>query len=219
MTLSAPADGALFSFGDTVPFQVTVSDPEVGTIDCSRVRVRYLLGHDSHEHEITSKTGCSGTITTPVDGEHDAAANIYGVLDAEYTDNGDWISFTPYVLSGAGSFTARVSSGGAGGTLEVRAGSATGTLLGSAAVANTGGWDTFVTVNGTLGGAPAGSTQLFLVFTGATGQGNLFDLDAFTLNPGRARTARTVEGEAWTSTGGVQAAAHDGDAGGVRRVG
>jgi glucose/arabinose dehydrogenase/PKD repeat protein len=261
VTLSSPGDGALFSFGDTVSFQITATDPEDGTIDCSRVKIRYLLGHDSHEHEITSRTGCSGTITTPVDGEHDPAANVFGVLDAEYTDNGgltthskrklqprhrqgehfsaqngiqlaqhggaeggqtvgftdngDWISYTPYVLSGAGSFTARVSSGGAGGTLEVRAGSATGTLLGSAAVANTGNWDTFVNVNGTLSGAPSGTTQLFLVFKGVTGQGNLFDLDAFTLNPGSAGTNRTVEGEAWTSTGGVQAAAHAGASGGA----
>jgi glucose/arabinose dehydrogenase/PKD repeat protein len=261
VTLTNPVDGALFSFGDTVSFQVAVSDPEDGAIDCSRVKVRYLLGHDSHEHEITSKTGCSGTITTPVDGEHDAAANIYGVVDAEYTDNGgltthskrrlqprhrqgehfsaqngiqlaqhaaaeggqtvgftdngDWVSFTPYALSGAASFTARVSSGGAGGTLEVRAGSATGTLLGSAAVANTGSWDTFVNVSGALSGAPAGTTQLFLVFKGVTGQGNLFDLDAFTLNPAGAGTSRTVEGESWSSTGGVQVAAHAAASGGA----
>ena len=37
----------------------------------------YLLGHDSHAHQITSQTGCSGTITIPVDGEHDDAANIF----------------------------------------------------------------------------------------------------------------------------------------------
>jgi PKD repeat protein len=261
VTLATPLDGALFSFGDTVPFQVNVSDPEDGSVDCTRVKVRYLLGHDSHEHEITSKTGCSGTITTPVDGEHDAAANVYGVLDAEYTDNGgltthskrklqprhrqgehfsaqngiqtaqhaaaeggttvgftdngDWISFTPYALSGATGFTARVSSGGAGGTLELRAGSATGTLLGSAAVANTGSWDTFVNVTGSLSGAPAGTTQLFLVFKGVAGQGNLFDLDAFTLNTSTSGTSRTVEGEAWSSTGGVQAAAHTGASGGA----
>src|SRR5882757_1206750 len=88
VTLQTPADGQLFSFGDTVPFQVTVTDPEDGTIDCTRVKVTYLLGHDSHEHQITSKNGCSGTIAVPVDGEHDPAANVYGVFDAEYTDNG-----------------------------------------------------------------------------------------------------------------------------------
>jgi len=88
VNLLSPADGALFGFGDTVGFTVGVSDPEDGSIDCSRVTVAYLLGHDSHAHQITSKTGCTGTITVPADGEHDSAANIYGVLNASYTDNG-----------------------------------------------------------------------------------------------------------------------------------
>ncbi|WP_098017148.1 PQQ-dependent sugar dehydrogenase [Streptomyces sp. b62] len=226
VTLTTPADGSLFSFGDSVPFTVTVSDPEDGTVDCSKVKVTYLLGHDSHRHQITSKNGCSGTIDVPVDGEHDSAANIYGVFDAEYTDaggltthsdsilqprhrqgehfaaqngieiaphgpaeggatvgytdDGDWVSFAPYVLSNATSITARVASGGAGGTLEVRAGSPTGTLLSSLPVAPTGGWENFVDVTADMNNAPAGSTELFFVFTGPTGQGSLFDLDAFT---------------------------------------
>ncbi|MCP2324579.1 glucose/arabinose dehydrogenase [Hamadaea flava] len=83
-----PANGALFSFGDTVPYQITVTDPEDGTIDCARVKMTYVLGHDNHGHAITSQTGCSGAISVPVDGEHDDAANIFGVFDAEYTDNG-----------------------------------------------------------------------------------------------------------------------------------
>ncbi|MEV1045780.1 PQQ-dependent sugar dehydrogenase [Streptomyces sp. NPDC049916] len=226
VTLTTPADGSLFSFGDSVPFTVNVSDPEDGTVDCSKVEVTYLLGHDSHRHQITSKNGCSGTIDVPVDGEHDSAANIYGVFDAEYTDaggltthsdsvlqprhrqgehfsgqngievaphgpaeggatvgytdNGDWVSFRPYVLSDATSLTARVASGGAGGTLEVRAGSPTGTLLSSLPVAPTGGWENFVDVTAGVNNAPAGPTEVFFVFTGPTGQGSLFDLDAFT---------------------------------------
>ncbi|MER5889300.1 carbohydrate-binding protein [Streptomyces sp. NPDC001941] len=257
VTLSTPANGQLFSFGDTVPFTVTVSDPEDGAVDCAKVKVTYLLGHDSHRHAITSKNGCSGTISVPVDGEHDSAANIYGVFDAEYTDkggltshsdrilqprhrqgehfsaqsgiqtadhagaegaktvgytdNGDWISFTPYALAGANRFTARVSSGGAGGTLEVRAGSATGTLLGSVAVAPTGGWDTFANVSAGLANVPSGQTTLYLVFKGVTGQGNLFDLDAFTFSTGAA----AVEGESFTSGSGVQAAAHAPASGGA----
>jgi hypothetical protein len=59
-----------------------------GTIDCSRVKLTYLLGHDSHGHEITSRTGCSGTLPIPTDGEHDTAANLYAVFDASYTDLG-----------------------------------------------------------------------------------------------------------------------------------
>jgi hypothetical protein len=165
-----------------------------------------------------------------LDGEHDTSANLFGVWDAEYTDNGgagqppitthgqsvtqprtrqaehfktmqgvgiidkpaanggrtigniengDWVSFDPYVLQGIASLTARVSSGGAGGTLQVRAGSQTGTLAGSVAVPNTGGWETFVNVTANLSAVPAGTTKLFLVFTG--GAGALFDVDQFTL--------------------------------------
>ncbi|WP_443049333.1 carbohydrate-binding protein [Streptomyces sp. NBC_00178] len=254
VTLQSPKDGQLFSFSDTVPFQVSVSDPEDGTIDCSKVKVTYLLGHDEHRHQITQTTGCSGNLTVPADGEHDSAANIYGVFDAEYTDaagltthsarilqprhrqgehfgaqngiqiaahgtaeggstvgftdNNDWVSFTPYNLANATRFTARVSSGGAGGTIEVRAGSATGTLLGSAAVAPTGGWENFVDVSANLTNVPTASTELFLVFKGATGQGNLFDLDAFTLATGSTGSSQTVEGESFSSGQGVQAADH-----------
>ncbi|MFE6036064.1 PQQ-dependent sugar dehydrogenase [Streptomyces sp. NPDC056452] len=98
VTLTAPADGELFSFGDTVPFAVTVSDPEDGAVDCSKVKVTYLLGHDAHRHQITSKNGCTGTIDVPVDGEHDSAANIYGVFDAEYTDAGGLTSHSDSIL-------------------------------------------------------------------------------------------------------------------------
>jgi glucose/arabinose dehydrogenase len=88
VTLNTPANGTLFSFGDNVPYTITVSDPEDGTIDCNRVKLTYILGHDSHGHEITSRTGCSGTLPIPTDGEHDTAANLYAVFDASYTDLG-----------------------------------------------------------------------------------------------------------------------------------
>ncbi|MBA2810162.1 PQQ-dependent sugar dehydrogenase [Streptomyces sp. KM273126] len=89
VTLELPKDGQLFSFGDAVPFKVKVTDPEDGTsIDCSKVKVSFVLGHDSHGHPLTSANGCSGTIQTSADGGHDEDANIFGVLDAEYTDLG-----------------------------------------------------------------------------------------------------------------------------------
>ncbi|MEU4215775.1 PQQ-dependent sugar dehydrogenase [Actinoplanes sp. NPDC026623] len=88
VVLTTPVDGTLFKFGDSVPYSITVSDPEDGTVDCARVKLTYLLGHDDHAHPITSSTGCSGTLQIPVDGEHDTAANLYAVFDAEYTDGG-----------------------------------------------------------------------------------------------------------------------------------
>lgn len=242
VTLDLPADGALFGFGDEIPFKVTVTDPEDGTIDCAKVKVTYILGHDSHGHPVTSANGCSGSIKTSADGGHDPNANIFGVLDAEYTDgggggqaaltshdqaqlqprhrqaehfsaqsgirtydkatahggktvgdidNGDWISFTPYNLTGSTKLTARVSSGGAGGFLEVRTGSATGPLLGSAPVPVTGGWETFQDVDVPLRAVPKRTTQLFLVFKGGTGA--LYDLDDFALsNTPVDRTAKRV---------------------------
>ena len=98
VTIVTPGNGQLFSFGDTVPYTVTVTDPEDPSIDCSKVRMTYVLGHDQHGHQITSTTGCSGTLTIPVDGEHDAAANIFAVFDAEYTDAGGLTTHTQHTL-------------------------------------------------------------------------------------------------------------------------
>ncbi|GAA4638372.1 lectin [Actinoallomurus vinaceus] len=88
VAINTPPDGRLFSFGDAVPWQVTVTDPEDGTIDCSKVTMHYILGHDTHGHPMTDQHGCSGVIQTEVDGEHAADANTYGVFDVEYTDKG-----------------------------------------------------------------------------------------------------------------------------------
>jgi len=87
--LQLPQDGQLFAFGDAIPFKVRVSDREDGrTIDCTKVQVTFILGHDSHGHPQTSANGCSGTIQTSADGGHDPNANIFGVFDAQYTDLG-----------------------------------------------------------------------------------------------------------------------------------
>ena len=264
VTLTQPPNGRVFSFGDAIPFQINVSDPSNPTIDCTRVRLNYILGHDSHGHPVTSATGCSGTIQTTADGEHDASANIFGVLVAEYTapgsttpvlapqsvlqprtrqaehysaqqgvtivakptanggnavgniENGDWISFTPYNFTGVTSFTARVASAGAGGTLSLRTGSATGPVVGTATVTNTGGWENWVTVSGSVS-PPSGTQNLFLAFTG--GAGALFDIDSFTFVSGsqppqptnlalnKPATASSVESATFPASNAVDASA------------
>jgi glucose/arabinose dehydrogenase/type 1 glutamine amidotransferase len=86
--IDVPGNGTLAAFGEPVPFKVTVTDPEE-TIDCSKVKVTYSLGHDHHAHELTSEMGCEGTLTPPAgEGGHDPNANIYGVVGASYTDGG-----------------------------------------------------------------------------------------------------------------------------------
>ncbi|GIF46109.1 glucose/arabinose dehydrogenase [Asanoa ferruginea] len=267
ISVSVPQAGRLFNFGDQVPFTVNVTDPANPTIDCSRVTVTYVLGHDSHGHPITNVTGCSGTIQTTVDGEHDVSSNIFGIINAAYTppgsttainatpvvmqprqrqaehfgnqsgvsivtsaaaqggsavgniSNGDWISFTPYYLSGlATGFTARVSApAGGGGTLTLRSGSATGAVVGTATVAATGSFDTFADVTGTIT-APTGSAPLFLVFTGGGGAA-LFNVDSFAFTSGgtpptgtnlalnKPATASSVEADVYPASAAVDASA------------
>ncbi|MGC4759211.1 ThuA domain-containing protein [Micromonospora trifolii] len=88
VTVNTPLNGQTFNFGDAVPFSVTVTDAQDGPINCARVTVNYVLGHDSHGHQLGSVQGCTGVIQTSADGEHDTAANIFGIIDAEYTDLG-----------------------------------------------------------------------------------------------------------------------------------
>jgi glucose/arabinose dehydrogenase/type 1 glutamine amidotransferase len=88
VTLDAPVNGGFFGFGDKVPFKVTVTDPEDGQIDCSKVTVEYILGHDSHGHPLGRATGCEGVVETPADEGHGLDADIFGVINASYTDNG-----------------------------------------------------------------------------------------------------------------------------------
>ncbi|HEV8556262.1 MAG TPA: ThuA domain-containing protein [Actinophytocola sp.] len=85
--LTVPAAGGLFSFGDTIPFAVTVSDPEDGPIDCGRVQVTFVLGHDSHGHAEATANGCTGTLPTEAE-DVSHGGNVFGVISAWYTDLG-----------------------------------------------------------------------------------------------------------------------------------
>jgi len=85
---TVPAPGQPFAFGDTVAFHVSVTDPEDGQINCSRVTVTYILGHEQHGHPLSTSAGCTGTITTFVDAGHAGAANLSAVFVAQYTDLG-----------------------------------------------------------------------------------------------------------------------------------
>ena len=84
---TSPGPGQPFAFGDTVAFEVTVTDE--APVDCSAVRVEYLVGHDTHAHPISTATGCSGSIHTALPGGHDPATDLVtAVFVATYTDPG-----------------------------------------------------------------------------------------------------------------------------------
>ncbi|GAA3622682.1 lectin [Kineosporia mesophila] len=90
VTVTTPADGSFFTWGDGVPFTVTTSDPEDGAATvCSRVSWTFGLGHDRHAHPLSQGTGCTFTIPTPADAqEHGVTENIFGVVVIRYTDAG-----------------------------------------------------------------------------------------------------------------------------------
>ncbi|MFC8300801.1 ThuA domain-containing protein [Micromonospora orduensis] len=88
VTITTPPNGGMLTFGDKVPYQITVTDPDGGTVDCSKVVLNPALGHDDHAHETTEYPGCSGTISTDLLGGHPDGANLFYVLNARYTDSG-----------------------------------------------------------------------------------------------------------------------------------
>ena len=252
VTITIPDDGQFAAFGDIVPYEITVTDPEDGTVDCNRVTLSWQLGHDDHAHGLGEQTGCSGTFRTATDSGHGANANIFTSIVATYTDNaqgaanaltgrdeavlqpkpkqaeffestgrvagspaggdpgvqieattdagggsnigfiehGDYVSYERVSLEELTGIRFRVASGGAGGTIEARLDSPTGPLVGSVAVAPTGGWQNWANVTMDLPTPPSGTHELFLVFTHASDNGGLFNLNYFTaLGKGAANSA------------------------------
>ncbi|MBC2932472.1 PQQ-dependent sugar dehydrogenase [Nocardioides sp. zg-1228] len=99
-----PVEDQAFRFGDTVSYELKVTDDE--PVDCSRVTVTYVLGHDTHGHPQSTATGCSGSLVTTVPGGHDPATDdLAAVFVAEYTDTGSQPGLSGYaevVLDPAG---------------------------------------------------------------------------------------------------------------------
>jgi hypothetical protein len=84
--LTAESTTPPFNFGDTVNFSVVVTDDQ--PVDCARVSVTYILGHEMHGHPQETIVGCSGSFDVPAeDAEH--GANVFAVFHASYTDTGE----------------------------------------------------------------------------------------------------------------------------------
>ena len=59
VTLTVVSNQPPFNFGDTVHFRVTVTDYQ--PVDCARVSVAYILGHDQHGHPQSSTAAARAT--------------------------------------------------------------------------------------------------------------------------------------------------------------
>jgi pectinesterase len=104
-----------------------------------------------------------------------------GGLNVGYIHNGDWIRFNSVDFSsGVSGFSARVASNTTGGSIKLRIDAAGGTQIGSCTVSNTGGWQTWTTVNSAASGV-SGVHDLFLSFSG--GEGYLLNINHFVFTP------------------------------------
>ncbi|SFD72171.1 ThuA domain-containing protein [Streptomyces aidingensis] len=86
--VAAPLNGGFFEFGDTIRYEVAVTDPDGGPVDCQDVVVQPGLGHDEHSHGYEQYHGCTGTFPLPGDEGH-IGANIFGTVTVTYTDQGN----------------------------------------------------------------------------------------------------------------------------------
>ena len=102
-----------------------------------------------------------------------------GGSDVAYIENGDYIGFKGVDFAGgAESIDLRVASPNSGNSIEIRLDSPTGKLIGTADVPETGGWQTWKTVNAALEKA-TGVHDMYLVFKG--GESYLFNLQGYKL--------------------------------------
>jgi arabinoxylan arabinofuranohydrolase len=106
-----------------------------------------------------------------------ATTDTGGGMNVAFIHAGDWTRYTnDLVLPQAGEYRVdfRVASAGAGGTIQIIAGNQP---IGSVAVANTGGWQNWVTVGTNVTFPSAGPQDITLNFSGPTGF--LFNLNWF----------------------------------------
>ncbi|MGW6227715.1 ThuA domain-containing protein [Cellulosimicrobium cellulans] len=88
-----PANGTVFTYGDTVDWEVEVDDVEdgstaAGDIDCSDITVELVLGHDEHGHPMQEASGCTGSFVLQPDSGHTDTDRITYAIEARYTDGG-----------------------------------------------------------------------------------------------------------------------------------
>lgn len=88
VTIESPPNGSFFNFGDTVRVKSSVVDPDEASIDCQKVKVNFILGHDAHSHGLGEAGGCDTDLNTEIEGGHGADANVFGVVGVGYTDSG-----------------------------------------------------------------------------------------------------------------------------------
>ncbi len=137
-------------------------------------------------------------------------------LNVGYIDNGDWMEYSvTTATSGSYNLAFRVAAQNSGAQLQIR--NSGGTVLASVAVPQTGGYQTWQTVN-QLVTLPAGTQTIRIVSAASTN----WNMNWMELSPSTSTTTTVVptklEAENYSGMSGVQTEA-TGDAGGGLNVG
>ncbi len=124
-------------------------------------------------------TGATSTIqaesyTAQSGSQTEACSDTGGGQDVGYLSNGDWLQYNGINFGSAGLHTisARVASGaaaGVSGIIEVHLDSLANAAVGTFSVGNTGGWQNWRTVPGSVG-TVTGTHTVFLKFVTGSGQ-------------------------------------------------
>jgi glucose/arabinose dehydrogenase/PKD repeat protein/type 1 glutamine amidotransferase len=88
VSFNLPPSGSFFDFGDTVSWQLDVTDAEDTTIPDANIVIQPALGHDEHAHPSEPLHGATGSVATALGGGHGEDMNVFYVLDGRYTDGG-----------------------------------------------------------------------------------------------------------------------------------
>ncbi|WP_212819623.1 PQQ-dependent sugar dehydrogenase [Polymorphospora rubra] len=145
VTIETPVDGGWAEFGENLPFRVRATDAEEGVIDCTKIKVAYQLGHNSHGHpmaEATPNADCTGVLVPGRDASHGPGAYVFHVLEASYTDGGG-VAGAP-ALTGSGDIVLHPRQYAAS---TYQKGEGVGLYTGQLFVPGTGNWFMFPRIN------------------------------------------------------------------------
>lgn len=104
-----------------------------------------------------------------------------GGQNVGYINGGDWLLFRNIDLTGQKIINARIATKYNGGYIEVRKGAVTGELLATVPVANTGGWQNWISSSVELDVTAEGKHDIYFVFKG-TRSGYLFNVNWFSFS-------------------------------------
>jgi hypothetical protein len=106
---------------------------------------------------------------------------VEGGLQVAGISNGSYTEYNNLNLTGMTYFQARVASDTSGGNIVIHLGSSTGTVIGTCPVPGTGAWHNWINVGCNLSATATGTQNVYLVYTG--GSGNLLNLEWFNFQP------------------------------------